>query len=73
MTLKHFSLTIVVLITCSGFHKMREKRKTLQNSYSVAFYNLENLFDTINDTTGLMKEVLSSRMKANRKRSMAKI
>ena len=66
MTLKYCSLTIICfLITFSGFSQDGEKEKRFK-IHTVAFYNLENLFDTINDTTKFDEKSPIMEMKANR-------
>ncbi len=49
----HFSLAIICfLLSFSGFSQAEAKEKRFK-IHTVAFYNLENLFDTVNDTTKL--------------------
>lgn len=51
---KALSLALLLVITAGSAQAKISKKETLKASYSVscvAFYNLENLFDTINDPT----------------------
>lgn len=61
----HFSLAIICfLMTFSGFSQ--EKKEKRFKIHTVAFYNLENLFDTINDTTKFDERSPIMEMKADR-------
>jgi len=72
MRIKHFSLTIIcLLITSSGFSQDEKKEKRFK-IHTVAFYNLENLFDTINDTTKFDEASPIMEMKANREETYVK-
>ena len=51
---KALSLALLLVITAGSAQAKISKKETQKASYSVscvAFYNLENLFDTINDPT----------------------
>ncbi|SDR70343.1 Endonuclease/Exonuclease/phosphatase family protein [Formosa sp. Hel1_31_208] len=62
----HFSLTILCfLMTFNSFSQEENKEKRFK-IHTVAFYNLENLFDTINDTTKLDELSPIMEMNANR-------
>ncbi|MEM5565846.1 endonuclease/exonuclease/phosphatase family protein [Psychroserpens sp. AS72] len=66
MKLTHFSIAIFCfLITFSGFSQEEKKEKRFK-IHTVAFYNLENLFDTINDTTKFDEASPIMEMNANR-------
>ncbi|WP_040279707.1 endonuclease/exonuclease/phosphatase family protein [Psychroserpens damuponensis] len=66
MKLIHFPFAIFCfLITFSGFSQEEKKEKRFK-IHTVAFYNLENLFDTINDTTKFDEASPIMEMKANR-------
>ena len=45
--MKKLMFLFCLLVFAAGYGKAQEKKFAL---YSVAFYNLENLFDTIHDT-----------------------
>ncbi len=53
------------MITFIGFSQEEKKEKRFK-IHTVAFYNLENLFDTINDTTKFDERSPMMEMKANR-------
>lgn len=62
----HYSIAIVCfLMTFSGFSQEEKKEKRFK-IHTVAFYNLENLFDTINDTTKFDEASPIMEMNANR-------
>ncbi|WP_047548718.1 endonuclease [Psychroserpens sp. Hel_I_66] len=62
----HFSLAIICfLMTFTSFSQEEKKEKRFK-IHTVAFYNLENLFDTINDTTKFDEASPIMEMKANR-------
>jgi hypothetical protein len=66
MRLKYFpSALICFLITFSGFSQDKKKEKRFK-IHTVAFYNLENLFDTINDTTKFDEKSPIMEIKADR-------
>ena len=66
MRLKYFpSALICFLITFSGFSQDENKEKRFK-IHTVAFYNLENLFDTINDTTKFDEKSPIMEIKADR-------
>ena len=72
MKLQHFPLAILCcLITLSGFSQEEKKEKRFK-IHTVAFYNLENLFDTVNDTTKIDEASPIMEMKANREEVYAK-
>ena len=63
---KHLSFLVILFLTItSSFSQSKEKKYNIR---TIAFYNLENLFDTINDTTindeaSPMMELKSNRSK----------
>ena len=62
-----YSVTIICLLLVSNLFSQEEKKeKTKFKVHTVAFYNLENLFDTINDTTKFDERSPIMEMKANR-------
>ncbi|MGB3606054.1 MAG: endonuclease/exonuclease/phosphatase family protein [Psychroserpens sp.] len=62
----HFSFVIICFfITFNGFSQ-KEKNEKRFKIHTLAFYNLENLFDTINDTTKLDERSPIMEMKADR-------
>ncbi|WP_298756066.1 endonuclease/exonuclease/phosphatase family protein [uncultured Psychroserpens sp.] len=62
----HFSLAIICfLMTFNGFSQDEKKEKRFK-IHTVAFYNLENLFDTINDTTKFDERSPIMEIKADR-------
>lgn len=66
MRLKYFSSALICfLITFSGFSQDEKKEKRFK-IHTVAFYNLENLFDTINDTTKFDEKSPIMEIKADR-------
>lgn len=66
MKLQHFPLVIICfLVTFSGFSQEEKKEKRFK-IHTLAFYNLENLFDTINDTTKFDERSPIMEMNANR-------
>lgn len=66
MKLQHFPLIIIYfLVTFSGFSQEEKKEKRFK-IHTVAFYNLENLFDTINDTTKFDERSPIMEMNTNR-------
>ncbi|OUS01467.1 endonuclease [Flavobacteriales bacterium 33_180_T64] len=68
----HFSLAIICfLMTFNGFSQEEKKEKRFK-VHTVAFYNLENLFDTVNDTTKLDERSPIMEMKADREGVYAK-
>ena len=48
--MKNLKLTLTVMLLCA-FVSLSAQEKKKYKIHTVAFYNLENLFDTINDTT----------------------
>ncbi|MCC7318703.1 MAG: hypothetical protein IT219_09225 [Bacteroidales bacterium] len=44
-----YLLAIILLVQLSGCHNGVQKLKTPSNGFVVGFYNIENLFDTVND------------------------
>lgn len=66
MKLHHFPLVIIsLLLTFTGFSQEEKKEKRFK-IHTVAFYNLENLFDAVNDTTKLDEASPIMEMNANR-------
>jgi len=62
----YFSLAIICfLITFSGFSQEEKKEKRFK-IHTVAFYNVENLFDTINDVTKFDERSPMMEIKADR-------
>lgn len=72
MKLQHFPLAFMCfLMTFVGFSQ-EEKKEKRYKIHTVAFYNLENLFDTENDTTKFDERSPIMEMKANRVEVYAK-
>lgn len=68
---QHFSLAIIcILMTFSGFSQ--EKKEKRFKIHTIAFYNLENLFDTINDVTKFDERSPMMEIKADREAIYAK-
>ncbi len=66
MKLKHFPIAFLCFfVTLIGFSQEEKKKKTFK-VHTVAFYNLENLFDAVNDTTKFDERSPIMEMKANR-------
>ena len=53
MKSKHFPLAILLLLIAFSGFSQEEKEDKKFTVHTLAFYNLENLFDTVNDTTKL--------------------
>ncbi|RKE98671.1 endonuclease/exonuclease/phosphatase family protein [Ichthyenterobacterium magnum] len=67
MKLLKFSVTIICLLLSFGLFSQEEKKqKTKFKVHTVAFYNLENLFDTINDPNKFDEASPIMEMKTNR-------
>jgi hypothetical protein len=66
MRLNYFLLALICfLITFTGFSQDEKQEKRFK-IHTVAFYNLENLFDTINDTTKFDEKSPIMEIKADR-------
>ncbi|GGK23658.1 endonuclease [Yeosuana aromativorans] len=63
--MKTFKHLITVLLLCSLTHVTSQTKKTFK-IHTIAFYNLENLFDTINDPTKFDEASPMMELKANR-------
>nr|WP_321221488.1 endonuclease/exonuclease/phosphatase family protein [uncultured Psychroserpens sp.] len=63
---KHFSLVVICLLLAFNSFSQEEKKEKRFKIHTVAFYNLENLFDTINDTTKFDEASPIMEMNANR-------
>ncbi|WP_460220228.1 endonuclease/exonuclease/phosphatase family protein [Psychroserpens sp. MEBiC05023] len=62
----HFSLAIICFLLTFNSFSQEEKKEKRFKIHTVAFYNLENLFDTINDVTKLDERSPIMEMNANR-------
>lgn len=63
--MKTFKHLITVLLLCSLTHVTAQTKKTFK-IHTIAFYNLENLFDTINDLTKFDEASPMMELKTNR-------
>lgn len=63
--MKTFKHLITVLLLCSLTHVTAQTKKTFK-IHTIAFYNLENLFDTINDPTKFDEASPMMELKTNR-------
>ncbi|MFD0834538.1 endonuclease/exonuclease/phosphatase family protein [Mariniflexile aquimaris] len=63
--MKYVQFSILILFSCALIHVQAQEKK-LFKIHTVAFYNLENLFDTINDPTKFDESSPIMELKTNR-------
>ncbi|WP_033959745.1 endonuclease [Psychroserpens jangbogonensis] len=62
----HISITVICFLLTFNLFAQEPKEKKPFKVHAIAFYNLENLFDTVNDTTKFDERSPIMEMKANR-------